>query len=205
MHEPMNHTLYDLLWELAPPEILEYPAGGIIFQDGNRATAIFSLKSGRARLVRFTPAGDMLTMYSAGPGDLLAEAALFGDHYHCQAQADIPSVIARHDKETLLRVLTADPRAMLRYAALLSRQLRDLRMRLELRSIRAAEDRVKQYLQLAADPANGRVEESGTIKDLAVRLGLAHETLYRVLASLERQGIIGRDALGIILNMGERP
>ena len=127
------------------------------------------------------------------------------DHYHCWAQADIPSVIARYDKETLLRVLTADPRAMLRYAALLSRQLRDLRMRLELRSIRTAEDRVKQYLQLAADPANGRVKESGTFKDLAVRLGLAHETLYRVLASLERQGIIGRDAVGIILNMGERP
>jgi len=200
----MNRSLYDLLWELAPPELLEYPADGTIFRDGDRATAIFSLKSGRARLVRFTSAGDMLTMYTASPGDLLAEAALFGDHYHCWAQADIPSVIARHDKKTLLRVLTADPQAMLRYAALLSRQLRDLRMRLELRSIRAAEDRVEQYLQLAADPVSGRVEEIGTIKDLAVRLGLAHETLYRVLASLERQGIICRDALGIILTMGER-
>ncbi len=75
--------------------------------------------------------------------------------------------------------------------ALLAAQVRHLRLAVELRSIRSASDRVLQSFRLRADH-NRRVSLSGSLVDLAGELGLAHETLYRTLSSLEEEGSIRR-------------
>jgi CRP/FNR family transcriptional regulator, dissimilatory nitrate respiration regulator len=67
-----------------------------------------------------------------------------------------------------------------------------LRARLEQRNIHSARDRVWHYLTVNADPRGTTVVLTGTLKDLAVELGLTHEALYRTLAEMASCGEIER-------------
>jgi CRP-like cAMP-binding protein len=111
-----------------------------LFQQGDRASAIFEVVSGRVRLERRTIDDHLVAMYTARPGDLLAEAALFSDVYHCDAIAAVTSRIRVYPKRALLTALRKSPLLFEAFAARLARQLQALRARLELRNIRSARD-----------------------------------------------------------------
>jgi len=187
------NDLANLFSTMCQPRQLEVAAGGTVFQQGDQASDIFLVVNGQVRLIRYTTAGESLTQYRAMPGQTFAEAALFSDMYHCTAVADMESKVACFPKKRLLQGLEEQPKVMLKLVAHLSRQVRDLRTLLEIRSIRSAPARILQYLRLQANPQTGAYTVPGHLKDLAVELGLAHETFYRVLAALEKEGRIKRN------------
>jgi CRP-like cAMP-binding protein len=88
--------------------------------------------------------------------------------------------------------LRRDPTAAQKFIALLAREVMALRTRLEVLNIRSASERVLRHLFTAAGSDGRTVEISGTLKEMASELGLAHEVLYRTLADLETQGLIER-------------
>jgi len=187
-----NNELAELLQSLCASRLRDIPAAGAVFRQGDPAADIFLVVEGRIRLVRYTDEGEALTLFRARAGQTFAEAALFAGCYHCTALADKPSRVAAFAKDKLLAALGSHPPLMLRLIALLSRQVRELRTLLEVRTIKAAPERILQYLRLQADP-RGIFTVSTTLKDIAQELGLAHETLYRELANLEREGTLKRD------------
>lgn len=166
-------------------------AGMCLFRQGDAARGLFVLEAGRVRLLRHTPDGNEVILHTARPGESLAEASLFAEHYHCDAVALEDSVALLAPKERLRALLRTRPEAAEILFATLARQVRELRARLELRNIRRAEDRVLAALRLRAGE-DGEVVLTGTWKDMAAELGLTHETLYRALARLTRRGIIRR-------------
>jgi CRP/FNR family transcriptional regulator, dissimilatory nitrate respiration regulator len=97
-----------------------------------------------------------------------------------------------YPRPTLLSLLSCDPTTAQKFIALLAREVMSLRTRLEVLNIRSAGERVLRYLSTAAGSDGHRVEISGTLKEMASELGLAHEVLYRTLADLETQGLIER-------------
>jgi CRP-like cAMP-binding protein len=170
-----------------------------LFQQGDRASAIFEVVSGRVRLERRTIDDHLVAMYTARPGDLLAEAALFSDVYHCDAIAAVTSRIRVYPKRALLTALRNSPLLFEAFAARLARQLQALRARLELRNIRSARERLLRYLRLSTTGDGRTVAIDGHLQDLAADLGLTREALYRTLAALEAEGAIERSATGIVL------
>jgi DNA-binding MarR family transcriptional regulator len=78
--------------------------------------------------------------------------------------------------------------------AVLARQVMTLRTSLEQRNIRSARDRVRHYLTVDSAPDGRTVHLVGSLKDLAARLGLTHEALYRTLSDMEKKGEIERRA-----------
>ena len=79
----------------------------------------------------------------------------------------------------------------------LAPQVRDLRMKLELRNIRSATARVLAWLRRhgSGNPPLVAIRRSWT--QIADEPGLSREALYRALAMLERKGRIGR-ASGLV-------
>jgi CRP/FNR family transcriptional regulator, dissimilatory nitrate respiration regulator len=140
-----------------------------------------------------------VVLHTARAGELIAEAALFSDSYHCDAVADIASRIRVLSKPELLQAFRADADAALRFMAVLARQVMALRTRLELRSIRSARERLLQHLLLAAGAEGRTLRLEGTLMDLAAELGMTHEALYRGLAELEAEGLVARGDDGIRL------
>lgn len=188
----MNQVSFDELFASAKTSVKSLVKGEFLFQKGDPSTHLYMVLDGCVRLVRYSREGDAIIMHSARTGDSVAEASLFSDTYHCNAEAMTPSTVACYDKKSILGILRDSPERSMACIALYSREVRNLRALLEVRAIRSARERVLLYLLLQADPQTMAVRVSGTIKEMAQDLAITHETLYRTLANLEKEGKIAR-------------
>lgn len=170
-----------------------------LFRQGDPTSAIFEVESGCLRLLRRTVDDHLVTLHTARAGDLLGEAALFSEVYHCDALAAVPSRVRVYPKAVLLSALRSDPFLYEAFAARLARQLQAVRARLELRNIRSARDRLLQYLRLSVGSDGRSITLDGQLQDLAADVGLTREAVYRTLATLEAEGVIVRKQASLIL------
>ena len=171
----------------------------LLFRQGDRAAAIYKVESGRLRLIRRTVDDHLVTLHTARRGEFFAEASLFADAYHCDAVAAAPSSVRVYPKAVVMAALRTDPALAEALMARLARQLQELRMRMELRNIRSARDRVLQYLRLCAGIGGRSIALDGELQDIAAEIGITREVLYRTLAALESEGHLTRSATAIML------
>ena len=186
-----NAEAQSSFWLELDGKLLSFSKGEFLFAQGADVENMYFLQSGGIRLLRHTPEGDKVILHTASAGELIAEASLFSDHYHCSAITDYPSRVYSLPRRQLLHTLSTRAKLSLQVLKTLSQQIRDLRGLLEIRNIRSAEQRILAYLRSRADPG-GRVALTLSLRDTAYKLGLAHETLYRALRKLENHGLIER-------------
>ena len=182
-------SLTDLLTKLAGDgsSVRRLRRGEALFHLGDEAWAVFLVERGRVRLLRHGLEGRQVIAGVANVGMTMAEAALYSPTYHCDAFAEIPSTVRAFRKDRLLARLRADAGLAEAYSRAQAHQLQEARTRLELRSIRRADERIEAALAAGLGPRGPR-----SLAGFATELGLAPETLYRALARLERQGRIVR-------------
>jgi CRP-like cAMP-binding protein len=185
--------------------IRELAAGEVLFEQGDRAAAIYKVESGRLRLVRRTSDDHPVILHTARRGEFFAEASLFAEAYHCDAVAAAPSRIRVYPKAKVMEALRADPVLAAAFMARLAHQLQELRARMELRNIRSARDRVLQYLRLRAGPHGRSIAIEGQLQDIAAEIGMTREALYRTLAALEVEGYLTRTETAILLEKPDGP
>ena len=167
-------------------------AGQLLFRMGQRTTGLYEVITGSVRLVRVDRAGREAVLHVAAAGETLAEASLFVSAYHCDAIAMTGAVVRLYPKALVLREFEHNPKAAQAFMAMLAQRVINLRARLEQRNIHSAHDRIWHYLALNTGADGRTVKVTGTLKDLAVELGLTHEALYRTLADMVAAGEIER-------------
>lgn len=146
------------------------------------------------RLLRHLEDGSQVTLFDAPEGSVLALAALFSPVYHCTARAESPSVLSWLDRKGVRSWLEADSAKCLEVIGSLSREIQNLRMRLEVLRIRSAKERLLAYLSILAVDQHVDVNRPWT--QVASEINLSQETVYRALAALEREGRLERPAEG---------
>jgi CRP-like cAMP-binding protein len=178
---------------LSNGKIITINKGALLFNQGEVVRSIYLLVNGRIKLVRETVDGNPVVLHVALANESFAEASLFATKYHCSAIADCASELIRIEKSELLSQLSASSTLSLELLELFSSQVRDLRTLMEIRNIRSAVDRVMTYLKFESS-GNDYVEINTPLKDIAYRLGLAHESFYRALSHLESKDLIKKTA-----------
>jgi CRP-like cAMP-binding protein len=173
--------------------------GEFLFRKGDPTVGIYEIEQGQVRLSRVDQSGREVVMHVAGEGDLVAEASLFSEVYNCDAIGVTDARVRLYPRKGLLAEFRLNPEASAAFAARIAHELMSLRTRLELRNIRSASERVRNYLALNTGADGRTVTLQGTLKDLAAELGLTHEALYRTLHKLESAGEIARAEGKIIL------
>ena len=63
--------------QLAVPR--RFPAGHVVFREGDASDTCYVVKSGHARAIREHPDGRSITLATFGPGDIFGELAMFDD------------------------------------------------------------------------------------------------------------------------------
>ncbi len=174
----------------------------ILFRQGDRASSVFWVSRGRLRLDRHLTSGRVVTLSVARAPATIAEASLFSSRYHCRAIAEIASSVTVVPKARVLGLLEKDPSFALSMVRALATEVRTLRRLLELRNVRPASARLLDYLALRQD--RGESTADRPLAALATELGLTPEALYRILARLEREGVIRRRGREIALTGQER-
>jgi len=163
-----------------------------LYHRGDEAVAVFAVEQGRLELFSSTSEGKRVPLYSIRAGECVSEAALFAERYCGDVVAEIPSTVSVFPKQALLTTFQHFPRLSEEFMELLTRRFNMLRVRLELRNLQSARERVLQYLQIAAAPGQNAVAIDRPLKSIADDLGLTHESFYRTLAELVKEGAITR-------------
>jgi CRP/FNR family transcriptional regulator, dissimilatory nitrate respiration regulator len=171
---------------------VSYESGATIFRAGSPTHSVFYVESGAARLLRYGRQGEEVVLHDARPGEFFAEASLDSARYHCDAVVSEPSLLLKVPADALRELLDLDREFARQWIALLARQLRAVRTRVERLSLKSAAERVRHLLVSEGRGPRHEVILDGTLKDLARNLGLTHEVLYRTLAAMEREGVIER-------------
>ncbi len=172
-----------------------------VFDQGARVQRMHFIVDGRVKLIRHLADGDDVVLHVATAGEMIAEASFFSEMYHCNAIVDKPSEILHIDRDLALKMILSDSQISLDVMSLFAKQIRDLRGLHELRNIRSAQSRILAYLATQASPT-GNIQLNMSLRDMAHKLGLAHETLYRALRELETNGQLTRPAAGeFIINV----
>lgn len=166
-------------------------AGDYLFRMGDRSVGFYFLESGRLRMQRVTPDGGTVVLHVPRGGELFAEASLFSERYQCDVLAEVTSVAWLYSRNEMVGRLQSEPATLWEFAGNLARSLHGMRLRYELKQIRSAPERLLQYIRLHSDDA-GIFQANGSLKAVAAEIGLTHETLYRALSSLEKDGAIMR-------------
>jgi CRP-like cAMP-binding protein len=169
----------------------------MLFCGGEKVESMFRISHGRVRLERCLADGRVVMVDTARAGALVAESSLFVDRYRCDAVAEVRTSVEVEGRSELLQRLLADPETLLQLCQRLSSQLREARLLLEIRNIRPARQRLLEYLEMRS--AAGQPPEGRPVRLIAEQLGLAPETLYRLLADLEDAGEIARHGRSIRL------
>jgi len=184
--------MLDSIFRYQDTTVRELHRGEELFAQGEPASAIYEVKRGSVRLLRQTIDGRTVVVYTAKAGEMLAEAALFAERYHCSAVAAVASTVRGYSKVAVLAALRRDPEKMESFLAGFARQIHALRFQLEMRNTRSAQARLLLYLELRADPTNKRIELEGPLQDIASEVGLTREALYRAVTALVAKGVLRR-------------
>lgn len=152
--------------------------GQALFHRDDPVRRLFAVETGVVQLVRHHEDGAVIVLQRAGAGDLVAEASIFSERYHCDAVAVAPSRIRSIPKRAVLAHLAEEPGAALGFAEHLGRQIRGARLRAEILSLRTVGRRLDAWL--AAH--DGELPARGERKRVAQEIGVSPEALYRELA-----------------------
>ena len=165
---------------------LEY--GDALFVQDSATAGLFYLASGTIDLKRATNTGHSVMIHRARSGDTFAEASLFSNTYHCTATAVCEAVVIACKRAAISRLLNTEIEFARSMASRFATQIQETRRRVELLSIRAADERILAALN------DGLLVED--ITTFAETIGLASETVYRTLTQLSKEGHVEKTARG---------
>jgi CRP/FNR family transcriptional regulator, dissimilatory nitrate respiration regulator len=132
----------------------------------------------------------------------VGEASLTSSRYHCDGRASLDTQVAKVPIQALRQALKNDAAFAERWIAMLSREVRQLRLQNERLSLPKIQDRVLHLIE--TEGTDGRYALTCSVKDLAKQLAVTHEALYREIRRLVELGRIERGA-GILALKFESP
>jgi CRP-like cAMP-binding protein len=197
---------------LAPEDLLKvadaavprtFPAGHVVFREGDESDTCYLVRAGHARALREHVDGRTLALARFGPGDFFGELAMFDDERRSatvEAVEDVEALaILGRDMRRLLR---EHPDIAMKLVVALGRRLRASNERLARQSFQTVQSRVAGVLaQLAEEAGGGRdVLVTATQSEVAQLAGSSRESASRFLAVLERAGVIEQGRGRIIVH-----
>jgi CRP/FNR family transcriptional regulator len=187
----------------------EIKKGECLFSQGEEAKGFYLVLQGRIKIYRLSSQGKEYILRIVGPGETLAEAAVFsGKTYPASADCLDDSRLYYLKKCDFVHLIRQDPQLALNMISGLSLLLRNLAQQVEDLSLHEVSSRLARYLLDQADKKNFHLIDGVQIplevkkNLLASRLGTIGETLSRTLAKMKQRGLleIKKDAV-IIQNL----
>ena len=173
----MSDRFIDQFVKLAGPA-RQMQKGTLLFARGDTVDTMFFVASGRVDLTRYHTNGNSIVLQSASGPSVLAEASLYADTYHCDAYLAEQSAIQHVSKMWFTSLLSGDPQLAGLWARHLAGEVQSARHQCEILSCKTVAERLDAFLVLEDHilPPRGRW------KDIADRIGVSREALYRELA-----------------------
>jgi CRP-like cAMP-binding protein len=176
-----------------------YDKGRTIFLDGDPCDGFYIIAGGSVKIYKLSFDGKEHILHIYGPGNPFGEVPVFaGKKFPANAQTLAKSHLLFFPRTAFVDLISQNPSLALNMLAVLSMRLRQFTVQIENLSLKEGPGRLASYLLYLAKE-QGRVDTVAlTISkgQLASLLGTIPETLSRILAKMNKQGLIetsGRD------------
>jgi CRP/FNR family transcriptional regulator, cyclic AMP receptor protein len=183
-----------------------FPAGAIIFMEGQPARGVYVLRQGRVKLLTTNSDGRTLILKIAKPGEALGlNSVITGKPHDLTAEILQPAELSFIPRVDFLSFITEHGDACLHFASHLSR---DCQAAYDLvRSIglcQSVSERLARFLlewSLNGSAADGavRVKLALTHEEIAQLIGASRETVTRTLSEFKRQRTIELNGSTLVL------
>jgi len=183
-----------------------YPKGAILFAEGQEAQGVFVLSSGRVKLTTASPDGKALLLRIAEPGEMIGlPGTISGKIYVLTAEALEPVQARVVGRKPFMEFLRTHGEAALRVAQILNEiyhaTFRELQFMAH--STSAAEKLARFLLDasLPSGPGNSKLHArfALTHEEIGEMIGVARETVTRLLATFKRDHLIEFQASTILI------
>jgi CRP/FNR family transcriptional regulator len=170
-----------------------YARGQSIFNEGDPADRFHVVISGRVKIFKLSADGKEQILHLFGPGEPFGEAPVFsGKTFPASAAALEQTVTIFFPRRAFVDLITRNPSLALDMLAVLSERLHRFTDLIEQLSLREVPERLAAYFlyRRTENGAEDTLELDLTKTQLASFLGTVPETLSRVLARMEKSGLI---------------
>ncbi|MCK0170130.1 Crp/Fnr family transcriptional regulator [Aliiroseovarius sp. S1123] len=177
---------------LSRASVINYDRGQTVFLQGERATAIFIVVDGWAKLYRIAPSGAEAVVGVFTKGRSFGEALAFrGDVYPVSSEAVTKCTLLRIDAEDYLRRIRETPETAISLLSATFVHLHNLVSQIEALKARTGAQRVAEFLCELAECQTGACEVVLPYDKILIagRLGMKPESLSRAFARLKDEGV----------------
>lgn len=165
--------------------------GERIFSEGDEGSGFYAILSGRVKIYKVSAEGKEQILHLFGPGESFGEVSVFtGQGFPADAAATLPTAVLFFPRAAFIGLIRDDPALALNMLAQLSQRLRHFAGLIEDLSLKEVPGRLAKYLLYLSGRDGGAVELDVSKGQLASLLGTIPETLSRILAKMNRQGLI---------------
>jgi CRP/FNR family transcriptional regulator len=166
--------------------------GERIFSEGDEGTGFYVVVGGRVKIFKVSTDGKEQILHLFGPGESFGEVSVFtGQGFPADAVAAAQTTLLFFPRVAFSALIQKDPALALNMMASLSRRLMQFAGLIEDLSLKEVPGRLAKYLlYLSKKDGDGGVELDVSKGQLASLLGTIPETLSRILAKMNRRGLI---------------
>ncbi|MCC1492810.1 Crp/Fnr family transcriptional regulator [Cognatishimia sp. F0-27] len=165
----------DVLFE--DGSVLQKEPDTYLFHAGDPVRFVHLVEDGAVHLERTQIIGQVMCFQRARHGDVLAEASIYAEAYHCDARIVEPTRLRRLCVDRLVKRLETVPELTRAWQARLARTVQTTRLLAEIRGLKTVAQRLDAWLD-----QNGALPSKGQWQDLAQVLAVSPEALYREIA-----------------------
>ena len=174
----------------APIDDLEFKTGASLYDEGDTALGVFTLRTGMVKLVRVTADGRRRIVRVLRPGDVVGLEALATQHYNSEAVALTEVSVCRIPLDVMHRLGGASQRMHLTLMQKWQQALKDADDWLADLNFGSAGQRVAALVQKMRNPLDGLSCTLFSREDMGAMLNLKLETVSREISKLVHEGII---------------
>lgn len=185
--------------------VRRWPAGSVLFHEGDRADRVLLVRQGRVKLVATEANGTETVLAVRGPGELVGEVAAVDGRPRSASAVAVDAVTCSVVPTDLFRaVLEAEPGAAMALLRVMAARLREAEgRRAEHGSLDTVQRLARRLLELAG---TGTTVSGLNQDDLAALIGGSRESVAKALLALRRAGLVrtGRRSIEVVDREGLR-
>lgn len=166
--------------------------GERLFSEGDEGSGFYVVLAGRVKIFKVSAEGKEQILHFIGPGESFGEVSVFtGQGFPADAVTAVQTAYCFFPRNAFIALIRRDPTLALNMLAQLSRRLRQFAGLIEDLSLKEVPGRLAKYLlYLSGAGGDSALELDVSKGQLASLLGTIPETLSRILAKMNRQGLI---------------
>lgn len=188
----------------APIDDLAYRAHQVIFNEGDEASGIFTLRSGMLKLSRTTGDGRRRILRLLRPGDVVGMEALATGRYDSEAAALTDATLCRIPSDVVHMLNRSSPGMHTGLLDKWHKTLKEADDWLAAINFGTARQRVCHFVLKMRHTTNPGVVTLFSREDMGAMMDLKHETVSREISALVKLGaLLPIDKLGRLYRIGD--